>query len=473
MISRQLPPLEVFSLEQIAEINNCSLQLLKEHGVEFHHQKARELLQAAGCTVEGKKVFFPKSLIKEYLAYAPQSFTLQARNKDRNVEIGNNNTVLAPGYGAPFVMELPHNKRRRSNYDDYVNFTRLCGASANYDVVGGVLVEPNDIPDRIRHGKMIYGAVKHTDKCLMGSSLGAVKAQECLEMAALIYGGMEFVQEHCVLISLINSNSPLQFDQRMTEALMVYAQNSQPIIVASLSMTGTTAPVTVGGALIQQNAEILAGIVLAQVCNKGAPVVFGSASSVIDLRTGNLAIGSAETAKMFAGTAQLARYHGLPSRGGGALTDALVPDVQCGYESMFTLFNTVLAGFNFVLHGGGLLENYMTMSYEKFIIDDEIATMITSFLDRVKTDQEHLGLATITKVGSGGNYLAEEHTYQYMREMMEPAISFRQRYLSPEKIPQPVQKANACVEEILANYQDPEIDEKILSALREYIAKRN
>jgi len=337
------------------------------------------------------------------------------------------------------------------------------------DVVGGVLVEPTDVDDEIRHGKMMKAAVKYTDKCLMGSAMGAQKAKESIEMAAIVYGGMDYVKEHPVLLTLINTNSPLQIDSRMSDALVVHSKHNQPIVVASLSMTGTTAPTTIAGALVQQNAEILTGIILSQMVNPGAPVIYGSASSVVDLKTGNLAIGNPETAKMFNGTAQIARYYGLPSRGGGSLTDSLKPDAQAGYESMMNFMSAVKSGFNFILHSAGLLENYMTMSFEKFLIDDEIVGIVDNYEAGIKVNEDELAKEVIKHVGSSGNFIAEQHTYDHMRDLREPILSMKERYFSNKDQPDTAERAHKMYKNILEDYERPPLDNKIEEKLDKYI----
>ncbi|HHW75246.1 MAG TPA: trimethylamine--corrinoid methyltransferase [Firmicutes bacterium] len=468
MIYRKFAHSDLMSEEELLQVHQASLEVLEKNGIELAHETARKILEKNGARVEGEKVFIPGKLIEEQLAKAPREFTLHARNPRNNVLIGGDNTALAPGYGAPFVMDLELGKRRNSTYADYVNFTKLSGASEYIDVVGGVLVEPTDLPDEQRHAQMYHAAVKYTDKAVMGSALGEKKARECVEMAAIVHQGIEFVKEHPVLLSLINTNSPLQLDRRMMESLLVYAEYKQPMVIASLSMTGTTAPVTLAAALVQQNAEVIACISIAQLVNPGAPVIYGSASSVVDLKTGGLAIGSPETALMFSGTAQLARYYKIPSRGGGSLTDSLLPDAQSGYESMFLFMAAVQSGFHFILHAAGLLENYMTMSYEKFIIDDEICGMVKKYFEGITVDRDHLGVETILHVGSGGNYLGEDHTFAHMRDMRLPLISSRKAYYSG-KIPDTSANAGKYCQELLEQYQGPPLDKKIENELLTYI----
>ena len=469
MITRDFKALDYLKEEDLEQLHRAVLEVLEKNGVEFHSSEARKVLQKGGAKVEGEKVFFPPELVMEQLKHAPTEFTIHARNPENSVKVGGSNTVFAPGYGSPYVMDYIKNQRRSAEYKDYVDFTKLCGHSDNIDVVGGVVVEPNDIPDHLRHARMFQAAVKHTDKCLMGSAMGRKKAEETLEMAGIIFGGVDKVRETPALVSLINTNSPLQFDPRMLDALMVYARNNQPVLVSALAMTGTTSAVTLAGSLVQQCSEVISGIVLAQLINPGTPVVFGSASSIVDLRTGNLAIGSPESVKMFSVIAQMARYYDLPSRGGGSLTDALIPDAQSGYESMMVVSNCIQSGINFMLHSAGLLENYMTMSYEKFVIDDEILGMAGDYPRVFPVNKDTLAMDTILKVGSGGNYIAQEHTFKHMKEMRIPIISARENYAGASEFVDTAQRAHEYCKEVLENYQDPPLDEKIEQELSRYI----
>ncbi len=469
MISRDIKALDYLEKDELEKIHQAILEVLEKNGVEFHSPEAREILKKGGAKVEGEKVFFPPELVMEQVALAPSEFTLHARNPENNLVVGGNNTVHAPGYGSPYVMDYIQNERRNATYDDYLAFTKLAGHSKNLDVVGGVLVEPNDIEDKLRHAKMFEAAVKYTDKCLMGSAMGGKKAQDSIDLAGIVFGGVDNVRKNPALISLINTNSPLQFDPRMLDALMVYARNNQPVIIAALAMTGTTSAVTLAGSLVQQSAEILSGVVLAQLINPGTPVIFGSASSIVDLRTGNLAIGSPESVKMFSVIAQLARFYGLPSRGGGALTDSILPDTQSGFESMMVLISCVLSGINFMLHSAGLLENYMTMSYEKFVIDDEMLGMVKNLARRFPIEEDSLAVDTIIRVGSGGNYISDEHTFNHMKDMRIPLISARQSYAGAVDLSDTTQRAHEYCKAVFQDYQPPALDEKIETELERFI----
>lgn len=464
MIEQNFLTKDLLSEEDISLIHKTSLEIFEETGVEVHNEEAREVFEDHGARVEGEKVFLPGDLVEEYLDKVPSSFTLHARNPDNNVEIGGNNGVLAPGYGAPWVTDMEGNNRD-ATYEDYENFTKLAHASDNLDVLGGVLVEPTDLADEERHVKMMYAGAKYSDKPLMGSALGKKKAREAIQMASILMGEEEIICDRPIVITLINTTSPLGYDNRMLEALIEHARFNQPTVIASLIMAGSTGPVTVAGTITLQNVEVLTGIVLSQMVNPGTPVVYGSASTIVDMNTGDLAVGSPEYAKFIGATAQLARHYEVPCRGGGSITDSLMTDGQAGYESMMTFNASMGHGMDFVLHSAGLLKNYMAMSYEKFLMDDEILDMVNNYQKGLEVNEETVAKEAIQSVGHSGHYLKEPSTIEHMKDFRVPALSNRKGFDSEEASKSTLERAHELCESILADFEapplDPEIDEKL------------
>ncbi|ADL12575.1 trimethylamine--corrinoid methyltransferase [Acetohalobium arabaticum] len=468
MIKRNTLAGDVLSDNDVKMIHQESLQLLEETGVEIMHEEALDIFEDNGAKVEGKRVYLSAELVEDALDQAPTSFTLHARNSDNDVVIGGGNSVLAPGYGSPYVTSIDES-RRDSTFEDYKNFTKLASVSENIDVLGGVLVEPTDLDDKIRHVKMLYAAAKYSDKCLMGSALGAKKARESFKMASILFGEDEIIDDRPITMSLINTMSPLQYDNRMADALIEHARYNQAAVIASLIMAGSTGPMSIAGTLVLQNVEVLTGIVLAQMVNSGAPVVYGSASTIMDMKAASLAVGSPEYAKFIGATSQLARYYGLPSRAGGSITDSIMVDTQAGYEAMMMFISSINHGINFVLHSAGLLENYMTMSYEKFIIDDEILSMVTNYQAGIEVNEDTVATKVIDDVGPSGHYLQEPHTLQHMEDFREPEISNRAGYTSDNDLIPTVERANEKWKAILADFESPYLDSVIEQKLTDYI----
>jgi trimethylamine--corrinoid protein Co-methyltransferase len=463
----------ILTKTQVEMVHETSLRILEQIGLDFGYPPALEVLKKGGAKVDGQRVFFPSRLVEAQIKKAPHRFTLHARNPKNNVVVGGRNTVFTPGYGAPFVTDLD-NGRRNATLKDFENFVKLTGASINQDILSGNVVEPNDIPYEIRHAQMLYTSLKYSDKCLMGSTMGKKGAGDSIEMASIVFGSREQLAEKPYMISILCSLSPLKYDARMLGALMEYAQAGQPQLISSLAIAGATGPSTLVGNLALQNAEILAGIVLAQLVREGTPVIFSGASSNAEMRSGALSIGSPEMAMNTAATAQMGRYYKLPVRSGGAVCDAKSPDAQASCESMMSLLMARVCGINFVLHSAGILESYNCMSYEKFIIDDEMCGMVKRIKRGYEVNPDTLAFDIIKNVGPGGHFLDKDHTFDHFRtEFYQPQLSNRDDFVTWQASgsPQSMQTANKKYKEILANYEAPELSADVNRDLQKYIEK--
>ncbi len=254
---------------------------------------------------------------------------------------------------------------------------------------------------------------------------------------------------------------------------MEYAKAGMPQLISSLAIAGATAPVTMEGTLVVQNAEILAGITLTQLVQEGAPVIFSGSSSATAMRYGTLSIGAPELAVNTAATAQMGRFYNLPVRGGGALTDAKKVDSQAAYESMMSMQMATLSGINLVLHSGDVLEGYMTASYEKFIIDSEICGMCKRIKRGEEITAEKLAVDVIKDVGPGGEYLTNMHTFKHFKtELYAPIMEERDNFnnWSSKGSLSMNQRANAKYKEMLENYIKPDMDNDVLKNLDKYRA---
>ncbi len=457
--------------EHVEQVHEESLLILEQIGIVFHYRPALEVLSRGGAKVEGKRVFFPRKLVEEQIKRAPGQFTLYARNPEKNVIIGGDNIVFVPGYGAPFVTDLD-NGRRMGTLKDFDNFTKLTEASVYQDLCSGVVTEPNDVPHELRHVQMIYASIKNSVKCFMGSSMGVKGARDSIKMASILFGDHRELAKKPRFISILGSITPLTYDERMLGAIMEYAKAGQPQLISSLAIAGATAPVTLIGTLAVQNAEVLAGIVLTQLIREGTPVVYGGSSSIAEMRYGNLSIGSPEMAINTISTAQMGRYYNLPCRGGGAISDAKIPDAQAAYESMMNLLTAEASGINMVFHSAGILESYMTMSYEKFIIDDEICGMVKRIKKGYEVNEDTLALDVIKKVGPGGQFLDTEHTLRHFRsEFYQPGLSDRDNFENwkAKGSPQTMESANKMWKKILEDYEAPELPPDIDKDLQKFI----
>lgn len=463
---------EYFSQADVGRIHEHTLRVLEKVGVDFSYGPALEVLARAGCKVDGERVFFPSRLVEEQVAMAPSQFTLHGRNPEKKVVIGGDHAAFTPCYGPPVVTDLD-NGRRESTLADFINFVKLTHASKNQDIVGGLMCEPNDIPIGQRTAEIINASLRYADKPFMGGVNGAEGALETIEMASLVFGDRKTLAEKPPFVSILCSKTPLGYDDRMLGAIMAYAAAGMPQLISSLAIAGATAPATMEGTLVVQNAEILAGITLTQLIRPGAPVIFSGSSSCTAMRYGTLAIGAPENAVNAAATAQMARFYNLPSRSGGAITDAKMCDCQSAAESMMSQLMATVAGINFVLHSAGILESYMVASYEKFILDDEICGMCKRIKQGQNANEKKLAPHLIGSVGPGGEYLTLDHTFENFREEFYlPDIEERGNFdswqaeggLSMEH------RANIRWKEILDTYAEPLLPPESDKALADYMA---
>ncbi len=468
------PRMEILSKAEYDTIHENTLRIFSEVGVAVHSEKALMKFKAHDIKVENGKVFFAAKDIENAIKTAPKEFTIHARNPAKNVTMGGENLVIAPGYGSPFVVEK--GEQRRSVLADYINFCKLVQTSGPIDMNGMLMGDPSDVPPEKAHLDMVHSNILYCDKPFVGSSASEEAAQDTMEMAGMIWGGKDKIRDKPVTMGIISSLSPLQYASEMIEALMVYAEYGQVNMCALLSQAGCTAPVTLPGLLATQNAEILTGILLAQLVRPGSPVIYGTTSTSTEMRTGALAVGAPELSLIQNATQQMGRYYyGIPTRGSGGITDSHCLDTQAGVESAFALMTTVMSGANFILHGCGILGAYIGMSLEKFISDEEICGMLRRMLQPMNVTDERIDFDAIKTVGPGGEYLTHPSTFKHCRsEFYMPLLHQRNDYSTwvSKGRPELSDIAEEKVKARLEGYQKPEIDEDLEKRLDQYVMDR-
>ncbi len=459
---------------QMTKIHDASMELLKTTGIVVNEDEAIAIFKNHGYKVEGKTVFPTETQVRKALSSVPAKFTIHARNPAKNVSIGEDDFAFFPGYGAPYII-TSEGLQRQATMEDYDNFCKLIQTSKYLDMNGWMMVEPHDMPVETVHMDMMLSNMLLCDKPFMGSPTSRQGTLDGIEMAGILWGGKDKIIDKPVSISLINSLSPLQFSDEMLASLIELARHGQACIVASLIMAGASGPVTLAGVLALQNAEILTGIALSQLVREGVPAVYGSTSSAMDMKTGALSIGAPELSKNVNYTAQMARFYKVPSRSGGGLTDALYPDAQAGAESALALSTAARSGINVILHACGILGSYIAMSFEKFIIDEEVCGMVRQMLKPIEITDESIDLEMIGKVGPGGQYLTQPKTFKLCRtEFFLPDLMSRSNYdawdASGKKKINEI--ADNKVTQRLAKYEKPDIDPTTEHDLTEYVNSR-
>jgi len=470
------PPFEILSADQIETIHHASLRVLAEIGVNFLLPEARDILRQAGADVDpaGPRVRFDPAFVEERIATAPQKFTLHARNPERSVAIGGNAINFCMVASTPHVSDLERG-RITGNFADYCNLLKL-GHSLNIcHMIAGYPVEPIDLPPATRHLDALAAMTTLCDRTLYGYALGAVRIRDSLEITRIARqaSAAQLLAEPS-MTTVVNANSPLQYDRPMLEGMIEMARHRQPVIVTPFTLAGAMAPITVAGALVQQNAEALAGIALIQCVEPGAPVVYGSFTSNVDMKSGAPAFGTPEYAKATLASGQLVRRYGLPFRASNA-TASNAPDAQAAYESEMSIWPCVLAHCNIVKHGLGWLEGGLCTSYEKVILDAEMLQLIASFLDPLETDQDALGLDAMREVGPGSHFFQAAHTMaRYEHAFYAPLLSDWRNFETwhEDGAIDATQRANRIWKELLAAYEPPPLDPAAAEEIAAFVARR-
>ena len=459
-----------FDKASLDTIHAYSLELLRDTGIRFPSEKALAIFIKHGFKVDGSMVYIEEKDVQTALKTVPSAFTLQARNSARNLRIGETNFVLAPGYGPPFIIELSGEKRN-ATVADVETFCKLVQTSKYIDFNSAIVVQPHDVPAETAHLDMLLPTLTLTDKPIMGSSASEAAAQDSLQLAQMIWGSLD----KPVMLSLINSLSPLQYAPESVEALMVYAAARQPLIIHSACMLGSTGPITMAGSLVISNATTLAGICLAQLINPGTPLVYGLTGNPMDMRTESHVNATPEDAKHVAVGSAMGRYYNMPCRSHGALTDSFCLDYQAGMESAVMLTVAALSGVHVSLHACGTFGSLLAMSFEKFIADEDLCGAVKKLMQPIEMTDDAFALDLIKKVGTSGNYLTQAHTVKRCRdEFFIPDLSSRASHDNRPEMPS--QEINARAKNLLAKrlaqYEKPEMDPKLEKRLIEYVADR-
>ena len=470
------PPTALISEEQLEEIHDASLDVLEQVGLEFLGKRALGLFKAAGAEVDEKthRVRLDRSLVMELIKTAPSSFTMNARNPDRSVHMGGSNINISNATTPPFCSDLKGG-RRVGTFEDYCTLLKLCQHLNVVHFLYGYPVEPQDLPIETRHLDGYRAFATLTDKVWRAYAISEVTIRDGLEMARIARGiDQEQMRSEPSLLTNINVNSPLRYDGPMADGLIAMAEMGQPVVISVIGMAGATAPITMAGAMVQQNAEALGGIALSQLARRGAPVFYGSYTSNVNMRTGSLVLGTPEFVQSGLVSGQLARRYGLPFKFNNSNTANAI-DAQSAYESQMSIWACMLGQPNFLAHGVGWLENGLTCSLEKMIVDCEMLQMVSRVLEPLEVNRETLAVDDIKAVGPGGHYLGSELTMKrYATAFYEPILSDWQDYLSWQKAGATdlVTRAYDIGQQMLNEYEEPEMEQSRREELDAYVDRR-
>ncbi len=472
--ARPFPPTKLISDDQLESIHLASLKVLAEIGMDFMMPEARDILRKAGARIDGERVRFDPAMIEEAMAHAPSSFTIHSRNPDRQMLMNGPNISFGT-VGSPPNCHDMEGGRRTGTRADFQKFIKLGQHFNAIDFIAGYPVEPIDIHPGIRHLEALRDIATLTDKPFVGYSLGIERIRDAIEIARLARGiSHDQFESEPSLTTIVNTNSPLKLDSNMLTGMMEMSSRNQVVCVTPFTLAGAMAPVTVAGALVEQNAEALAGLTFCQLVRKGAPVIYGGFTSNVDMKSGAPAFGTPEYMKATIIGGQLARRYHLPYRTSNT-NAANILDAQAAYESVFSLWALTMGGGNYIMHGAGWLEGGLVASFEKFVLDCDLIQMVKEFMVPVEITEDSLGVEAIREVGPGGHFFGAAHTLsRYADAFYAPMVSDWRNYQqwAAAGSPDAYKRANTLYKQALTEYQMPVMDGAIKDGLDDFVDRR-
>jgi trimethylamine--corrinoid protein Co-methyltransferase len=469
-------PIEVLSGDDLELIHDGSMRILEDIGLEILNERALGLYEDDGARVDWdlQRVYLERESVMSRLQTVPSRFTFHSRNPERNRCIGGNAINFTTVASAPNSSDL-EGGRRTGNFEDYCNFLRLTQSFDIIDFVSGYPVEPIDISPETRHLDASLAAFTLTDRAFSCYCLGGGRVNDGIEMTAIARGvDRETLKNEPSIISVVNTNSPLRVDGPMLDGLMEMAENGQPTIVTPFTLSGAMCPITIAGALAQQNAEALGVIALSQIVNPGTPMVYGGFTSNADMRSGAPAFGTPEYTRAALASGQLARRYNLPFRSSNTNASNCV-DAQAAWESQMSLWGAVMGHAQVIKHAAGWLEGGLCASFEKFIIDIDMLQMMAETLKPIEVNESTLALDSIRDAGHGGHFFGTAHTLaNYTTAFYEPIVSDWSNYETWAENGEKTafQRANIVYRQKLKDYEEPEIDSQLKISLEQYVIER-
>ena len=475
-ITNPYEPIRVLRPEAVEAIHDASMEVLERFGIEFLNQRALDLLEGAGASVnhDTQLVRLDRTMVLEAIAKAPRTFTLYAGNPERNVVLGANNIAFDSVGGPPNASDLVGG-RRAGNFEDFSNFVRLAQALNVLHMCGGAPIAPIDLDAETRHLDCNLAYLTLTDKVWHASGLGRQRMADSIDMLAIARNRTR--QEIAVepgTYTTINANSPRRFDGPMLEGLMEAVENGQAVSITPFTLAGAMSPPTIVGSLVQQNAEALAGIAFAQIVAPGSPCIYGGFTTNVDMKTGAPAFGTPEYSKASLAAGQIARRYGLPYRSSNT-NASNAPDAQAAYESAMSLWGSVMGHTNLIHHAAGWLEGGLTASFEKAIIDAEMLQMMAEFLLPLEANKESLSVDVIGEIDPGGHFFGSSQTMEiYETAFYSPMLSDWRNFETWQEdgARTATERAGKVWRQLLDDYEPPELDPAAVRELKAFIDAR-
>jgi trimethylamine--corrinoid protein Co-methyltransferase len=456
----------VLSDDQIAEIKQAAFEVMSKVGFSVLHEGARKMLKQAGALVNGENVKVPEHVVTECLRTAPKGWTIYDRDGNRAMEVEGRKSYYGTSTASPRTKDALTGEIHPTRVADIAIGAQVADALENIDWIMP-MGSSQDVPPTAADVHEFEAVVTHTTKPIVFIGYTARGVELVFEMASVVAGGLENLQQRPFIIFYPEPISPLVWPADVVDRLFVSADLSLPQIQGPTIQFGATGPVTLAGAVVQGTAEALMCLVMAQLRKPGCPFGLGCNFSIFDMAAGLLSMASPEMSLALAAQAEVAQSFGLPTWGLAGSTDSKVIDAQAGIESTFSILAQGLAGLN-LIHDVGYIDNGMACSTAQLVLGNESIGMAKRFIRGIEVNRESLALEVIEKVGPGGHYLDQDHTYDHFKsELWMPDLMARSAYDEWENqgAKDMAARIQDKLEDIIKNHQTPPLADKTLAAL--------
>lgn len=405
------------------------MRVLEEVGFEVREPEAFQLFKKIGASVDQGKgvVYLKEKIIKELISTVPSEITLYGRDNRHDIKLGSGNVYFGTGGTALNVLDYDSGKRRPASLQDLIDIVRIVDQLDNIHLML-LPTYPGDLPVDDVDVNRFFAGLCFTSKHIMGGVYTMAGINDVIEMAETIAGSAEALRKRPFISMIACGISPLRLDEKYGAFMIHLARKSIPTAVPVEPLCGATAPATLAGTLVIQNCDGLIHIMLTQLANPGAPVIFGSVATTINFQDMSYLGGPVESGLLNAATAQLARFYGFPYYSTAGISDSKTLDAQCGYETAINNLLVALAGGDFIHDAAGLMEFATTLSKEKLVIDNEILGMVDRAFQGIDVNEDTLAFEAIRSAGPGGNFVASRHTRKHMhKEHYFPSAANREK----------------------------------------------
>lgn len=444
--------------ENVKLIDQTGRRILEEVGIRISDKTLLDKLKKSKVQVDYDQQIarFEGNILDRFLGYAPTQFVLYSRDGQNDLHMGEGKVHFTSGGRVFRILDMSTGGYRLTMLRDVANAATLVN---RLDYIRGYVIacQAHDVEPHSYHLNDFYHSFNHTTKHVMGGCTDLRGARQMWELASLIAGGKNKLEEKPFVSVIVNPISPLTFDAGTLAIIDFCASHGIPIICDPAPIAGATGPVTLAGNLAQMHAEALAGVILTQILVPGAKVIYGAVATNMDLRTMELTMGSVEMGMMNAAATHLAKLYNLPVYATGGVTESKRPDIQAGFEKNFSNLLVAMAGADCIHMAAGMLDSGNSISYEQYVIDNENIGMIQRILRGIKVDEGTMAFDVIKNVGPGGNYVMEEHTIEHMMdEFFYPNLTVRCNFDIWEEKGRPdmLSRSNELVQKILSERED-------------------